>query len=250
MLVRPRFEVRGKVRVGIKNARGLPASVDYFVCDDEEFRELYPGQPRQLEVLMPYAAGADCFEQTLEAWKGSVLACHSQSGATAKRRTAAPDPDMRSPFSATAEPQRIVCGFRSCPWYIDRDCKVTGRLRFFLRGGADRSRVLAFETHAYGSIEGISAAVQMAERLGNLQLAPGRLTVQMVKRDRKQFPLVSLHLAAASAELSDLDEVKRLLRAEGRYDDPVARDWVARVGVERALAALRARGRGGPPDAG
>ena len=244
MLVRPRFEVRAKVRVGKKNERGLPTSTDYFSCDDEEFRELYPGQPRQLEVLMPYVAAADCFEQTLEAWKGSVLGCHSKDGQSAKRRTSQPELGMLAPFQASADSVPIACGFRGCPWFIDRDCKVTGRLRFFLRAGADRSRVLAFETHAFGSIEGISAAVSMAERLGNLQLAPGRLTVQMIRKDRKQFPLVSLHLAAASAELSDLDELKRLLRAEGRYDDPVARSWVERVGVEAALAALRARGNG------
>jgi hypothetical protein len=240
VLVKPRFETRAKVRVGIKNARGLPESVDYFVCDDPEFVQLYPGRPRQLEVVMPYAEAASVFDQSLEAWKGSVLACHSQDGQRAKRRT-----HDGVTFSAGAEPMPIPCPFRSCDWFERRDCKVTGRLRFFLAGGADRSRVLCLDTHAYGSIETIGAATQMAERLGQLQLAQGRLTVEMVRRDRKQFPLVSLYLAAAAVqETSDLDELKAILRAEGRYDDPAARAWVERVGVEAALAALRARGNG------
>lgn len=238
MLVKPRFETRAKVRVGIKNARGLPTSVDYFVCDDPEFLELYPGRHQQLEVTMPYADAASCFDQSLEAWKGQVLGCHSQDGQRAKRRTF-----DGVTFAASAEPMAIPCPFRACDWYQARDCKVTGRLRFFLTRGADRSRVLCLDTHAYGSIEAIGAATSMAERLGVLQLAQGRLTVEMVKRDRKQFPLVTLHLAAAATQqVSELDELKAIMARDGVLDDPGARAWVERVGVEAALQALRARG--------
>jgi len=241
-LVEPRFDVRGKVKVGAKNDRGLPTSTDYFVCDDPEFAELYPQPTSEIRVALPYGSAAQCFVQTLEAWKGSVLACRSNDGAVAYRKTDEQVGDGTERFVIDHDPVQIVCPHHACPWFLQdkNGCKTTARLRFFLADGGDRSSVLEFVTHGYGSIEAIAATIQMGARLGDLTLATGSLSVEMATKGSKRFPVVRLDLDAASASsVEEADEVLRILEVIGEIENPAFTQWVKKVGAERALVQLR-----------
>lgn len=236
-LVEPRFEVRAKVRVGEKDARDLPRSTDYFVCRDEEFQSLYGMQASSIRVLLAYPTAELCFVQTLENWNRSVLFCRSNDGKVAYRRTS----DGRS-FDVNADPVEIACPHRNCEFYrVQNGCKETGRLRFFLEAGTNRSAVLEFGTHGYGSLASLAATVGLGARLGDLTLAPGTLSVAMEVKDRKRFPVVTLELdAARSSDVSEVDEVKAILQEIGEYDNPAYRRWVEKVGAGAALERLRA----------
>jgi hypothetical protein len=233
--------VRGKVKVGEKNDRGFPTSTDHFVCDDSEFRELY-GDTDRIRVMLPYPEAEQCFVQTLEAWKGSVLACRSNDGQRAYRKTDEDVGDGTERFVIDADPVPITCLHRDCPWFQQEKngCKNMGRLRFFLADGTNRSSVLEFGTKGYGSIEGIAATVQMGARLGDLTLATGWLSVEMVSKGRKNFPVVRLDLdAATGSSVEEADEVLKILTVIGEIDNPAFTQWVAKVGAEAALVKLR-----------
>lgn len=242
-LVQPRFDVRGKVKVGAKTAAGHPTSTDYFICDDGEFVALYgDNQPKAIRVALPYDDPALCFVQTLEAWKGSVLACRSNDGVVAYRKTDEDVGDGSERFLIDADPKQIDCPHQACPWFLEErnGCKTTARLRFFLAEGSNRSAVLEFVTHGYGSIEGMAAVVSLGARMGPLALAQGWLTVTMQTKGRKHFPVVRLELdGLSSASVEEVDEVTRILTAIGKADDPKFLEWVQKVGAERALVQLR-----------
>jgi hypothetical protein len=240
-LVSPKFDVRGKVKVGEKSDRGFPTSVDYFVCDDPEFTELYQ-KPDRIRVLLPYADPAMCFVQTLEAWKGSVLACRSNDGKVAYRKTDEQVGDGTERFLIDADPVDVVCLHRACPWFLEEKngCRTTARLRFFLADGSNRSAVLEFVTHGYGSIAGIGAAMGLGARLGDLTMAAGWLSVQMNTKGSKRFPVVKLELDGGQAsDVIETDEVLKILRVIGEIDNPDFTAWVRRVGAETALVQLR-----------
>jgi Recombination directionality factor-like len=238
-LVEPRFEVRAKVRVGERQMRGgkeLPTSLDYFVSDDPEFNEVIGPEPRELRIALPYETAGQCFVETLENWNRSVLFCRSNDGKVAIRRTS----DGRT-MDLDAPPMTIDCPHRNCEFYrVQNGCKETGRLRFFLEAGTNRSAVLSFETHGYGSLEGIAAAIRLGGRLGDLTLATGTLRVTMESKERKRFPVVRLELDAARAsDVDEIDEVKAILREIGEYDNPAYRRWIEKVGASAALERLR-----------
>ncbi len=240
-LVEPRFDVRGKVKIGEKNDKGHPTSIDYFVCEDPEFRGLY-NAPTEIRVALPYATAEQCFVQTLEAWKGSVLACRSNDGQTAYRKTDEDVGDGTERFLIDADPVDIRCLHHQCPWFQQErgGCKTTARLRFFLADGGDRSSVLEFVTHGYGSIEAIAATVQMGARLGDLTLATGWLSVEIQTKGTKRFPVVRLDLdSTTSSSVEEADEVLKILEVIGEIDNPAFTQWVRKVGAERALVHLR-----------
>lgn len=240
-LVQPRFDVRGKVKVGEKTDSGYPTSTDYFVCEDPEFGELYQ-RANRIRIALPYADPALCFVQTLEAWKGSVLACRSNDGKVAYRKTDEDVGDGSERFVLDADPKQIDCPHHNCPWFLEdkNGCKTTARLRFFLADGQNRSAVLEFVTHGYGSIEGIAAAVSLAGRIGDLTLATGWLSVTKVTKGRKQFPVVRLDLDGnASTSVEEADELHKILTVIGEIENPDFTAWVRRVGAETALIKLR-----------
>jgi len=240
-LVTPKFDVRAKVKVGKTVDRGgrqLPTSTDTFLCDDDEFYDLYGEDSSEIRVLLAYPTPELSFVQTLETWRGKVLFCRSSDGRTAYRKTS----DGRT-LDVQAQARENICPHRDCEFYRDGSnapCRETGRLRFFLEKGENRSSCLEFVTHGYGSLESIAATVMLGGRLGDLTLAPGTLSVRFEQKGNKRFPVVSLDLdSTASADVSEVDEVKAILRQIGEYDNPEFRAYVERVGASAALVQLR-----------
>jgi hypothetical protein len=129
--LKPNYDVRAKVRIGEKkvSAKGkeYPSATDYFLCDDEEFQRLYPGKPKELRILLPFAAPADAFSTGLEAWKGKVLSCYSKGEGDpplAYRKTGIGGLPLEGetirgePMGKGKERTPITCRFRECPVFI------------------------------------------------------------------------------------------------------------------------------------
>lgn len=281
-----KLEARGKVRVGekrtIQTARGertIPASTDYFVCDDVVFRDLAGDRPKTLAVTLPYETAEDCFSTGLEWWKGQLLACYTHDGGTdpTALRIAQPNginlldkEDERRGELVGQGRQPIACRADACPHFgknaNNKECRPLGRLQFFLDG--ERSaQPLQFETKGWNTIEQIASTLKSAERGGPLN-APGRvftLAVQMVKRGRDQYPLVTIKEADVPInDDRDIDKADALLVIEAHFAettvgaDPrvtlaLALDrtnpgWrqkpeivakIKEVGVDAALASMR-----------
>lgn len=204
-------EIRNKVKVGLKNARGYPQSVDYFVSEDDEVQAL--GQTASLSIIFPYALADECFRTGLEWWVGKIQACftHEQDDPTAYRIDGLevkeggrvkvlswldPDDELRGDKVGKSR-QPIKCRADACPHFGDnsgaKQCRPSGRLTFFIKGGRTDSG-LEFLTHGWNTIESLAGTLAACERSGPLN-APGRsflLNVAMQRKGDNRYPVVSI----------------------------------------------------------
>lgn len=245
------YDVRAKVRIGEKRATASgstrPASTDYFLSDDPEFASLCGDKPKTLRIQLPHASADDNFSTGMEWWRGKQLACYSKgeqdlsptlpgTHTKAYRVIAvldADDHEMGAPMGRGNERQPIVCRFRECKHFgknaNNKECRVMGRLVFFLDGGRTDS-VLEIDTKSWNSIEQLEASLAGLARTGPLN-APGRvydLTVEMRQSGRDRFPV--LNISEADVLVTDdkiplADELLKLdatLSAEGLDDRELA----------------------------
>lgn len=209
------LEVRGKVRIGekrqTKKGTTFPAATDYFVSDDAEFAQLVGEKQSSFRILLPHAAPGDNFTSGMEWWRGKQLSCYSKgeqrpvpgsslSGTVAYRVIAVLDGDdvaMGAPMGRGNERQPIHCRFRACKHFgknaNNKECRVMGRLVFFLDGGRTDS-VLEIDTKSWNSIEQLEGSLAGLARTAPLN-APGRvytLTVEMRQSGRDKYPVLNI----------------------------------------------------------
>jgi hypothetical protein len=215
--MKPHFEVRAKVRIGIKKkskeGKEYPSAVDYFVCDDPEFQKLYPGKPKMLRIMFAAPGPTDAFPTGLEMWKGKMLACYTKGETSttegnptvAYRRNSfkqgskvidllAGESVIGEPMGMGKERTPIACRFRSCPYFLSKECKPMGRLQFFLEGGPTDG-VFQIDTKAWNSIELLEGALSTASVSGDLRGRVFELSVTIEQRGTQKFPV--LHLKEA-----------------------------------------------------
>lgn len=233
--LKPNYDVRAKVRIGEKkvSAKGkeYPSATDYFLCDDEEFQRLYPGKPKELRILLPFAAPADAFSTGLEAWKGKVLSCYSKGEGDpplAYRKTGIGGLPLEGetirgePMGKGKERTPITCRFRECPVFKARDCKPMGRIQFFLEGGRNDA-VLQVDTKAWNSIEGIEATLASASSKGDLRGRVFILSVTIHKKGNQNFPVLSLREADVLVkDENDLKIADALVQLRKHHDARVS----------------------------
>jgi len=203
----PQLETRDKVRIGEKRATSSgserPASVDYFICSDEEFVRLCGDKPKRILIEFPASEAADNWSDGLEWWvKASGrnrLACYTKDG------SASPVAErMEAFFSEEGWEEKvgpkhggdgrfpIKCPFRECPQMKEGKCKPMGRLTFFLHGGR-RDTVLQIDTKSWYSCEEISRAMAAAmARKPNLVGRTFALGVEMRQKGQSKFPVLTL----------------------------------------------------------
>lgn len=229
-----KLETRAKVRVGIKktaeSGKQFPASVDYFVCDDPEFAQLAGARPKTLDVVLPFAAADECFSTGLEWWSGKLLACYTHDGGndpTALRiaqpngiNKLDPDDERRGPLVGQGR-QPIKCRADACPHFgknaANKECRPMGRLQFFLAGGRTDS-ALEFGTKGWNTIEQIASTLKRAESR-DLRKLRFTLAVEMVKRGRDQFPLVTIkEVNVPINNPADVECGEALLRIESGHE--------------------------------
>lgn len=200
--MKPKYEVRGKVRTGIK-VDGQPRSVDYFLSEDPELAELFGDKPSTIRIRFAHASVDDAFSTGLEWWtrrksdKKNQLACYTKDSSdepVALRMEAygtegfevlGPKKDIRIP---------IRCQARDCPILKKGDCKPMGRLVFFLDGGRTDA-VLQLDTKSWNTIERLEPILAAA---GDLRGRPWDLSVAFETKGAKRFPVLSIQEVAVN----------------------------------------------------
>src|SRR5690242_5419244 len=121
--MKPKYEVRGKVRTGIKR-NGKPVSVDYFLSDDPELAELFGSEPSAIRIRFPYASVTDAFSTGLEWWSKrrrdgeNQLACYTKDSSErpiALRMEAYGTDGFEVAGQKKGVRVPIVCQARECP---------------------------------------------------------------------------------------------------------------------------------------
>lgn len=205
--LRVSFDVRAKVRVGEKRktAKGVeyPASVDYFLCDDEEFNTLVPAQSKTLQIELPFARAEDNFSTGLESWAGKMLVCYAKgeeiNGRPVAQRKMTMERqgrtvDLLQGFDVIGPEMGngrvgVGCAVRDCPVMKAKDCKPMGRLQFFVVGADKTKGVYQLDTKSWNAIEKIEALLSV---LGDPRGKVLTLKVEMWGSGRDRYPVVTL----------------------------------------------------------
>jgi hypothetical protein len=249
--LKPTFEVVAKVRVGKKSERNLPQSVDYFICDDDDFNRVVGEGKQSLRILLPFAKAEDAFSTGLEWWAGKMLVCYSKGDEIDGKPVALRLESMRKDgrdvnLLAGTESlsdevvgrgrRKIVCPVRDCEFLKNKTCKPMGRLQFYIDGIDGRRGVYQLDTKAWNSIENIEATLS---RHTDLRGVPFILRVEFTQKGRDRFP--ELYLEEDMDVKNEADAVKAdaLLQLSKRISGVKADDSDENVAaLKLALAEL------------
>lgn len=237
-----KVDVRAKVRNGIKK-NGKPASVDHFVSEDEEFKRLFPGEPKTIRILPAYADAERTFSTGLEWWRGKLLACYTKDGgsnpvalrvAEMKSSNATlnfldPDDEKRGPLVGNGR-QPITCKGDACRHFGqnagNKECRPMGRLTFFLEGGRT-DQALQLDTKGWNSIENLAGTLAAAARSGSLIGRVFELSVHFERKGTSRFPVLTIK--EADTEINTPEDVEKaeaflaLHKALASKDEPTIR---------------------------
>ena len=226
--MQPKLEARAKVRIGEKRSTSSggqrPASVDYFICPDDEFARLCGEKPKSIRIEFPYPEYVDNWSDGLEWWTKvqgqSKLACYTKDG------SAEPVAERIEAFFSEEKWEEVVgpkhgdnrlpirCPARSCPQMEAGVCKPMGRLVFFLAGGRT-DQPLQIDTKSWHSCEEITAAMQAAmRRKPNLVGRVFELSVEMRTKGSSKFPVLQLEECDVPVEVNtptDVDHADALV---------------------------------------
>lgn len=280
--LRPVFDVRAKIRIGEKRKsadgkKEFPASVDYFICDDAEFRSVVGEKKSELRIYFPFASADDNFSTGLEAWQGKLLTCYSKGeeldGKHVALRVATMEKngqkvDLLRGFNVLSqEPvgrdrRKVECLVRDCPILKAKDCKPMGRLQFFIEGIGREQGVFQIETKGWNSVEALMAQLSLYPDLRGI---PFFLRVAFEQRGRDRFPVLSLEADVKiknEADIALADALVQLSKAvageaageewpvnarladvldltnPGWRDDDVVIGWVRERGVVSAAESI------------
>lgn len=244
--LKPSFEVRAKVRVGVKatsqGGKEYPKSVDYFVSEG------WTDQPKELTVLLPFERPEDNFSTGLEQWAGQMLVCYTKGETvngqpvafrkkTLKRGSQVVD--LLKDFTVVGEQMGnermpVACLARECHMMKAKDgCKPMGRLQFFIKGEDPALGVYQLDTKSWNSIEKIEAFLSV---LGDPRGKELTLRVEMWSKGTSKFPVVTLEggnvvmVIDNDADVTLADALLQLVKALELHEH-----GSADLGVHRAL---------------
>lgn len=198
--ITPELPLRAKVRVGAKNAKGYPVSLDHFVSDDTDFPGLAGAKPVTLRIRFPYQTVNENFPSGLEKWMkrknkpGNILGCYTKGDGLAHRLGKEKSADGLVILDPTPGSERLAmpCAAQACPYYgkePSKGCRPIARLNFFLVGDPRVDSVWRFETKSLNTYEAISAVLA---QYNDLRQHVFLLTARRVKQGTKEFTVVDL----------------------------------------------------------
>lgn len=209
----PSLDLRAKVRTGekrevVKNGKTIsfPASTDYFICDEPDFKRVCGDRPKELTVSLPFERPEDNFSTGLEQWAGAMLVCYTkgedsgQGHAIAYRKAtmkkAGRDVNLLDGFKTLTDTpmgndrRLVACFGRDCHMMKVKDgCKPMGRLQFFIKGIDPRLGVYQLDTKSWNTIEKIEGFLSL---IGDPRGQELTLRVEMWQRGTSKFPVVTL----------------------------------------------------------
>jgi len=193
----------GVIALGVKDERGVPHAVDYFVCPPE-VQEVYGPQPRALDVMFPSEDLAVIFPCSYQRWTDQFgLVCRGDGRMAnlssiyavrfGEEYGIAYDPeqdrfiDARTgevlPLGMGASGKsfvRISCPGRQCGFVEKGKCRPVGRLSFLLPkvpGVLGVYQITTSSVNSYLNIVGGLATLR--NLLGRVSFVPVRLRVRV-----------------------------------------------------------------------
>ena len=179
---RRRLPRLGKIHLGIRNEKGWPEKVDYFVCPPE-VQAIFGEKPRELRILIPV--------EDEERWCSQYYRCYSRSrglvckgdGVECLRLVDTETGDLAWKDDAKKVDMRVMaCAGRECPDYKEK-CREIMNLQFLLPEVPGLG-IWQVDTGSINSILNINSAADLIKRLyGRISLIPLLLTLE--PRDAK-----------------------------------------------------------------
>jgi len=166
----------GKIHLGLRNEKGYPMKVDYFICPPE-VQAIFGEKPKELRILIPV--------EDEERWASQYYRCYSQTrglickgdGILAVRMVDIKTGDLAGKDTKETKMQEITCEGRDCPDYKVR-CKEVMNLQFLLPEVAGLG-IWQIDTSSVNSIRNINAMADLVKRIyGRIAMIPLLLTVE------------------------------------------------------------------------
>lgn len=165
-----RLPRRGKIRLGEKKVsektgKEYPSALDFFNCPDE-VKEIYGGQPRRLDIMIPMEDIESFFPQYFKRYgSSSGLVCRG-NGEVATEMV---EEGMKE----------IECQGQECQHYQDKECRRVGNLQVILPKVKGLG-VYQIDTSSRNSIVNLNSGLKMIRgMLGRISWIPLVLEVKM-----------------------------------------------------------------------
>lgn len=205
--LKPEFPVRDKVRIGLKNAKGFPQSVDYFICEG-----VLEGQPKQLRIFFPFQHAEDNFSTGLEWWRGKQLTCYSKGEGNPplayRVESMVGGAEVRGEKMGK-DRLPITCPVRACPLMKSKDCKPMGRLQFWIDGEDRHAGVFQIDTKSWNTAERLVAVLSTFPDLRGI---PFILSVAYVQKGRDRWPELFLEAEVEVNNAKDVEKADALVQ--------------------------------------
>lgn len=216
--IRPRItrDLRGKIKSGFKNDRGLPQSLDHFnITAFPELQDIYGSKPDKLILFFPSNQIEAFYSTEYNLWGGG------QNGNGIKLRTcdAVDATDHR-----TGETRECFC--EQLPQ--KQRCKCYTSLKAYISNfdGVIVSPICyQFETHSRNSSDHLYSELDKVSKLtgGRLLGVPFIISVKMhevlVDGEKKKFPIWNLSTLPDVAQVLELATKGSIPAREGRMID-------------------------------
>jgi len=270
--LKPELQIRGKIKTGEvrtsqRTGREYPASTDYFLCpDDPEFAQTFGAKPSSLTIELvgdePWSSGMEWWTKSKS---GNTLACYTKDGGSEPKALRMEGYLDESDVKVSGEKVgsnrfRIVCPFRECVHFKNKDCKPMGRLTFFVVA-PDGAKLGPYQldTKSWNSVENIEGFLASTKPDG-----PLTLSVAFRTQGDQKFPVLSIKEydgveVNTPADVESADALVQLAKAadSGEYreglaayldatrpgwkDDPAYIERIKEVGPEQAVKTILSR---------
>lgn len=198
----------GKIAMGVKDDRGIPKAVDYFVVPPE-VQEVYGSQPKELDILIPNEDIDSFFPAYLKRYAGKTgLICKGDG------QTATIPADYAQAFGQeygilfrdgkfylkeTGELLDIVkgkgdrafisfpCTYKHCPFYKQKKCTEVAVLNIILPKVPGILGVYSLDTGSFNSYTNIRNSLKILKRMfGRISFIPLKLKIRM----QQMYPVI------------------------------------------------------------
>lgn len=191
----------GTIALGMKNEKGHPVAVDYFVVP-EEVQRVYGPKPRELDVVVPHEDLEVVMPAYLKRYGDAFgLICRGD-GETA---TLAENHSNKEEYGVKTAPEgyvygptgeklaveeingkkwvRIPCLYKDCPLYVARKCREVAILSVMLFKIPGVLGVYSIDTGSYNSYQNIKNSLEMLRAMvGRISFIPLKLKVKMEEK--------------------------------------------------------------------
>lgn len=190
----------GTIALGMKDEKGIPHAVDYFVVP-QEVQEVYGPQPRELDIVLPSEDLESIFPAYLKRYGNQYgLICRGDGEYASVNETYARNSgaeyglkvengvivDMTTGEVATVEKSggqgwvQIPCPYKNCQHYINKKCREVAVFSALLPKVPGVLGAYSIDTGSFNSYQNIKNSLLILKAMvGRISFIPLKLKVRM-----------------------------------------------------------------------